>query len=733
MRRLLSLSIRNLMIILIVIITVVPLGIILFSAYNQHRQEIRDARLLLERLADDICDNQSLQLSGAEQLLRTLSHLPAVQKRDAKAVSALLAELVNKNPQYSNLFITDKTGMRWAIAIPSDKIQAVADRRYFKNALASGHFSSGEYGVGRALKKPVLNFAYPIKAASGKITDVAVVVFALENYAQRFKSLNIPANTSLLLTDHKGTILFNVTAPQTIGQQDRDDLFIQMAVGPDKGLFEAVSNIGIRRYFAYQKLRLSGEQTPYMYVRVGIPVETVLAKTNSKLVLNLGVMLSLLLLSVGFAVYFTKKGVIDKIMTLRDAAQKVARGDLDVRVTDFVSGGELGELGRAFDEMTIALINKNEERRRHEKELSQYADIVARMQVGLYVYRLEDPSDDHSLKLVAANPTAVNKLGVTEQEIIGKGIDDIFPGLRQKGIPQKFADVARTGLSFEMEEFSYSDVTVKEATFAFKVFSLPDNCVGVLFEDITERKNAEAALHKFNEELEGRVQQRTAELNALNSELEAFSYSVSHDMRAPLHRITGFADIMLEECAAKLSAKELHYVSRIKAASQIMNEQIEGLLKLYQISHGELYKESVNMSATALELLHGLHDLEPDRQVSFTVADGMVVNADKSLLKLLLGNFISNAWKFTSNKDEAIIAVGITEQDGRNVYFVRDNGIGFDSKYIDNIFTPFQRLHQDDTGVGIGLAAAQRIIRLHGGKLWAEGKEGAGATFYFTV
>jgi signal transduction histidine kinase/HAMP domain-containing protein len=729
-------TIRQQMIILIVVMTVVPLGIILYSTYNQRTQDIREANLQVEKLAEDICIDQNLLLAGAEQLLSTLSHLPAVRNRDAKAMDALLAELVSKNPQYANLVLVDRTGLQWAAAIPIKGPVFVTDRRYYRSVMASGRFSSGEYAVGKTLKKPVLNFAYPIKDSDGKITDVAVVVFTLENYIERYRLKNIPTgNTSLLLTDHKGTILFNVTAPETIGNQDRADLFRQMSERGGRGTFEAVSNIGIRRYFAYQSLSLAGERKPYMYVRAGMPVETILGKTRSNLLINLGVMTSMLLLAVGFAVYISKRGVIDKVVALHDATREIARGNLYVRVSEHVSGGELGELGNAFDDMALALVIENEERTRHEKELSQYADIVERMQVGLYVYRLEDPADDASLRLVAANPTSVSLLGLSAEEMTNRTIDEIFPALRSAGITEQFAEVVRTGLPFEMEDFIYADENVKSAAFSFKAFPLPDNCVGVLFENISKRKNAETALQQLNEQLEERVQQRTTELDTLNRELEAFSYSVSHDLRAPLRKITGFADILMQECGTRLEEDGLHYVERIRAASQRMNELIEALLKLSRVSRGELNIATVNLSSMAREILNSLQEQEPYRQVTCCVSECITANADPLLMKSLLENLISNAWKYTSKNSNARIDFGATEQEGRSVYFVRDNGVGFNMDYSDNIFAPFCRLHKEEDfkGIGIGLATVQRIINLHGGRIWAESKEGEGATFSFVL
>jgi len=391
MRGLLSWSIRRIILTLLAVMTVVPVGIMLFSAYHQRAQDIREAMLLAERLVDEVSNDQKILLSGTEQLLSTLSRIPAVQKREATAVNELLSELVNKNPQYSNLLISDNTGMAWAAAITKKGLGSNADRRYYRNAMASGQFSSGEYAIGRVLNKPVLNFGYPIKDASGRITDVAVVVFGLEKYSQQFKSKTIPENTSVLLADHKGTILYNLTAPETIGKPDRDDLFRRMSEGAESGTFEADSYIGIRRYFAYRQLRLPGEQTPYMYVRIGLPVEAVLAKSSAKIIFDMGLMSILLLLASGFAYTLSKRGVVDKIVALRDATQKVAQGNLEVRVTDYVRGGELGELGRAFDDMAHQLAQRESALQKSEERFRAYVEnatdiIFALSPEGVFTY-----------------------------------------------------------------------------------------------------------------------------------------------------------------------------------------------------------------------------------------------------------------------------------------------------------------------------------------------------------
>ena len=362
---------------LIVIMTILPLGLIVFSLFQQRNQDIKAAKQLAEQLAENAGYQQNMLLSGVEQLLSTLPQIPAVQQHDVKAVNTLLAGISKNNPQYSNICIHDSNGLQWAASLPVNHPVDVANRRYFRNLMATGQFSSGEYVIGRAHFIPVIHFAYPVKNASGKITDVAIAVISLDWFNQFTKSKTFPANTSLLVTDHKGTTLYNVTVPDFIGKQDREDLFRQMSVGPDKGNFEATSNGGTRRYYAYQKLRLSSEQTPYMYVRAGIPVEAVLGKTHSKLLFDVGFMLSLLLLETGFAYYISKVGIVNKIDYLRDAMGKVAHGNLDMHVSNFVNGAELEELGKSFDTMTERLADDISKRKRVEQSLVEKTQLLA--------------------------------------------------------------------------------------------------------------------------------------------------------------------------------------------------------------------------------------------------------------------------------------------------------------------------------------------------------------------
>ncbi len=253
--------------------------------------------------------------------------------------------------------------------------------------------------------------------------------------------------------------------------------------------------------------------------------------------------------------------------------------------------------------------------------------------------------------------------------------------------------------------------------------------------DVSDRKHAEAAILELNAGLERRVAERTAQLQAINKELEAFSYSVSHDLRAPLRSIDGFSKAVLEDYSHLLDAEGQDYLRSIRMASQRMSQLIDDLLKLSRVTRGEMQHEPVNLAELVRDIEGELRRAEPGRRVTLTVAPDLPVFGDPKLLRIALQNLVGNAWKFTSRRETATIEVGRQEQEGQAVYFVRDNGAGFSMKYADKLFGAFHRLHtaSEFEGTGIGLATVHRIIQRHGGQIWAESEEGKGATFYFTV
>lgn len=242
-------------------------------------------------------------------------------------------------------------------------------------------------------------------------------------------------------------------------------------------------------------------------------------------------------------------------------------------------------------------------------------------------------------------------------------------------------------------------------------------------------------VRKANADLEHRVTERTRQLEAANRELEAFAYAVSHDLRAPLRSMSGFSQILQETAPAGLDEKSRHYLQRIQDASLRMSGLIEDLLNLSRIGRSELTARPISLSQIAGEAAASMRERYPAREVHLEIAPGMDVNADPRLLRIALENLLGNAWKYTARTSQAQVNVGTQASEHGPVYFVRDNGIGFDMKYADKLFVPFQRLHPETEfpGSGIGLVTIQRIIARHGGRIWADAKPDEGATFYFTL
>ncbi len=253
--------------------------------------------------------------------------------------------------------------------------------------------------------------------------------------------------------------------------------------------------------------------------------------------------------------------------------------------------------------------------------------------------------------------------------------------------------------------------------------------------DIEDQKRAEQEVRHLNAALERRVLERTAQLEASNRELEAFSYSVSHDLRAPLRSIDAFSQLVREDYGGKLDAQGHQYLNLVSEASRQMARLIDDLLHLSRVTRTELRRQPVSLSDLATEIITVFRQLEPKRQVEVTIALDLTVSGDARLLRIVLDNLLNNAWKFTGKQPEPRIELGSETKDGQTVFFVRDNGAGFDMTYAGKLFGAFQRLHsvQEFPGHGIGLATVQRIISRHGGRIWAESAPGQGATFYFTL
>ncbi len=393
-----------------------------------------------------------------------------------------------------------------------------------------------------------------------------------------------------------------------------------------------------------------------------------------------------------------------------------------------------GELERRVKERTSELTHTNElliqevsERKQTEEALRQSEERFRLMvsDVKDYAILMLDPDG----RIASWNIGAERTKGYSADEIIGQHFSRFYPQEdRDRGKPS-------LALKSALEQGRHEDegwrVRKDGSTFwADVVLTALNDKTGQLrgfckvTRDVTDRKR--------NEEL---LRLRNVQLESANKELDAFSYSVSHDLRAPLRGIDGFSQALLEDYGDRLDACGQDYLQRVRLAAQRMSALIDDLLNLSRVTRSEMRREKLDLSAVVRSVAEELQQEAPSRKVTFVISEGVAVDADSRLLRLAIENLLGNAWKYTTRHVCARIEFGSNQNNGRRVYFIRDDGAGFDPRYSDRLFGAFQRLHAvtDFPGTGIGLATVQRIIRRHGGEIWAEGAIEKGATFYFTL
>ncbi|MEX2535540.1 MAG: ATP-binding protein [Trueperaceae bacterium] len=338
------------------------------------------------------------------------------------------------------------------------------------------------------------------------------------------------------------------------------------------------------------------------------------------------------------------------------------------------------------------------------------------------------------------NEGVMDVLGYSESEWIGKDATAIFtPEDRERGAPaHEMSQSAKTGQAMDDRWHIRKDGSRRWINGI--MMGLRDeqgNLLGFakIMRDNTKLKQAQESLQESNEELEERVRERTAELEALNRELQDFNYSVSHDLRAPLRGIDGFSQVLEEEYDDVLDETGKGYLERVRAGAMRMGKLLDDLLALSRLTKGPTERQRVDLSGQARVVTDALRSGHGRRVAEVRVQEGVTAEGDPESLRIVLERLFDNAWKFTQDREGVLIEFGVSFFDGADAYFVRDNGEGFDMKYADKLFVPFQSLHSPGrfSGTGVGLAIVQRIIHRHGGRVWAESEVGKGATFYFTL
>lgn len=495
--------------------------------------------------------------------------------------------------------------------------------------------------------------------------------------------------------------------PASVNQVKFSDNFLQMSLpmeyaGSDYGsFFVRVSTQSLE-----EKLN-----EHYQAILAGIPV--------------------LLLVSYLLAIWL-QRFFSEPIISLAQRLNRIAdEGDFDVHI-DSSEPNELGSLYRSVNQLLKTIRQTQYRLQQGEARLNGIIDIAGSGIISI--------DEDH--RIILFNREAEHIFGYSSHEVLGQPLSILLPPrFRQQHeaqINEFGADEANSrpimersdvyGLRKNGEEFLLEAAISQMMFEGNKIFT-------VAFNDISQRRQTEAELAAYRTHLEEIVDERTSELRAKNRELEAFSYSIAHDLRAPLRSITSFSQILQEDAAEKLNQEESQHLARIIKAGNRMADLIDDILDLARIGRSQLMRVEVDLSAMVEKIAANLHAQHPERQVRWEIQSQLKARGDSQLLRLMMDNLIGNAWKYSSKNAQAVISFGAIDQQGKRVYFVRDNGVGFDMQYAKQLFGVFQRLHSDEEfeGTGIGLATVQRIIQRHGGTIWAEAVEGEGATFFFVL
>lgn len=382
------------------------------------------------------------------------------------------------------------------------------------------------------------------------------------------------------------------------------------------------------------------------------------------------------------------------------------------------------------ENQVMVLVRNMTDRKKAEEALREgerrYRTLFEESRDSIYISTREG-------RFLDANQTALDLLGYTKEELTGTGIREIYVDASDRARFQEEIEQKGSVRDYEIQ-FRRKDGAVMDCLLTATVRRAEDGTIlgyqGIIH-DITQRKRAEEEIKKLNQDLK----RRTVELETANKELEAFSYSVSHDLRAPLVAIGGFSRLIIERCGNQLDGKGRHFLEVIYSNTEKMLQLIDDLIAFSHLEHQELKTAEIDMADLARAVFEELKPLHPGRPLSLDLKTLRAARGDLAMVRQVFINLLSNAIKFTRPKETGLIEIGCTVNEAENIYYVKDNGVGFDMQQADKLFSVFQRLHNPETfeGTGIGLAIVQRIVHRHGGWVWAEGRVNEGATFYFAL
>ena len=709
-----SLPIHLLIVLMLMIMALPSVALIINAGVKARSEDLRHSTRATTYLLNNIASELNSKVEGARQMMDMLSLMPAVRQKDSAAVHQLLADLKRKFPVYANIIVVDRDGVSWADALRGSKTVSLADRKAFKDARESGLFSTGEYVTGKTSNKQIINFAFPLKGKDGSFDGAILFGLDLERIGSFLKTDKLPPGTSFGIFDHKGTFIYRTVDPERfIGQPDRTNAFEKMKNGPDEGAIDLVSNDGVHRLAVYRKVRLAKDLPPYAYIRGGTPTDILLQAATSSLVLNLTAMTLLLALVFALVIWLSKRLIVNRIAALENASRRLASGDLTVRVTREAEGGELGRLGRSFDEMADALSFELSERMRNEDVLREKSELLELAHDAIILRELDG-------NILYWNQGAAAMYRYPTADACGRNIHDLLKTAFPVAPDRIDAELLREGrwegkLVHTTSDGSPIAVSSRWAL-QYDKHGRPWRVMEIN-SDITEREKS---------------QQELLTMQKLES-LGVLAGGIAHDFNNILTGILG--NISLVQMALDQPERAQKMLLQAEKACQRASQLSTQLLTFAKggtpvkkaVAARLIVEEAVSLALrgsnvlSILEIPDDLRNVEVDEGQIYQAFNNIIINGMQSM---------PDGGTFTVTASDVTLEQGnpLSVAAGEYVRFsFRDTGCGISPEDRKKIFDPY--FTTKSGGKGLGLASAHSVVVRHGGHISVQSEVGKGTTF----
>ncbi len=714
-------SIRSHLTVLVVALALPLSALVGYNIYRDTLDAVDQAKSSLRILATTMATNTSRKVDAARETLQRLAQRPLVRAVDETRCDAVLKDLHTLNPGFSNIVYTNLQGRAICSALPQPggRPVNVSDTAWFRKVMAQKRFTVGPPHIGPITGKWVSVLSLPVLDDQGKMVGTINTPLDLNAFDPGIPDQLLPPDSRYGLFDADGVMLWRNADPEkVIGTRPNAEAARRIAEVRD-GEFESLAVDGVVRFFSVVPVADTG-----WVAFVGVPAPTIYAKAKEKAligsVVSLAALVAMVLLMLALA-----RRIGRPIQSLADAVHAVGAGDVQVRAQP--SGPtELREVAAAFNAMVDARL----------KSEALFREVTESIREAFCIM---SPDWRHARYV---NPAYARIWGEPGETLYQDGMSWL------KAVPEEYHAALRAAIpapealgECEAIQFPHFPIVRPDGALrwiAARAYPVRDAAAEVshfaaIAEDITERKRAEDELVDHRSHLEELVAARTTALKQALDEQEAFSYSVSHDLRAPLRAINGFAAVLLQSERGALSDAGKSLLDRIARSAERMGQLIDDILEYSRSSRQEMAPRQVDLRKLAQEVAAELLPARP--AVAIDIGPLPLVHGDPTMLAQVLQNLLGNALKFSANNTTPRVTVGFTNRADAQVFFVRDNGAGFDLKYASKLFGMFQRMHHESEfpGTGVGLAIVKRLIERHGGHIWAESEPGRGATFYFTL